>query len=454
MVAKIVSHKFVTSIADGGDATLLRPSNWNDDHNVWMGRRSVAITTDAITNADHLSLIVYNSLSPVAVSLPAPASGNMPLGWTSTLRNSGAGLVTVTGTGGATINGASSVVLYQNDWLRLYSDVTAAYIGGVTLGSVPISPFGVTNLSLAASVASNVLTIAVKDSAGNDPTPNSNTRISFRNVAAGNGQISVEAVTGPLSISTVVGASLGASANQAFRLWVVAFDSAGVPVLGLFNASTGGAVGAGTNRIYPLAEHVLQNSLAMSAAATAAGTFYTAAALSARPIRILGYVEYGAGGLATPGTYTRVPDQIQIFGHGIYKPGDVIQRIAVSSAPTNTSTAQTFAATTGLSVTLPMTSPANLAAVKCSGTITTNGPGQSAYVQLSRGNTNNTNLIGSTGVFGASGGTGLAPFRVSALDKPNVPGSQVYALQWHGDAAGVNITLYQSAEISAEEIMG
>src|SRR5262245_58321635 len=27
-----VLHKFSSAIADGGDATLVRPSNWNDDH--------------------------------------------------------------------------------------------------------------------------------------------------------------------------------------------------------------------------------------------------------------------------------------------------------------------------------------------------------------------------------------------------------------------------------------
>jgi hypothetical protein len=27
-----VKHKFTSGVADGGDATLIRPSNWNDDH--------------------------------------------------------------------------------------------------------------------------------------------------------------------------------------------------------------------------------------------------------------------------------------------------------------------------------------------------------------------------------------------------------------------------------------
>jgi len=28
----VIDHKFVSAKADGGDATLVRPSNWNDHH--------------------------------------------------------------------------------------------------------------------------------------------------------------------------------------------------------------------------------------------------------------------------------------------------------------------------------------------------------------------------------------------------------------------------------------
>ena len=31
----VTTHQFVSAIADGGDATLVRPSNWNDEHAVY-----------------------------------------------------------------------------------------------------------------------------------------------------------------------------------------------------------------------------------------------------------------------------------------------------------------------------------------------------------------------------------------------------------------------------------
>lgn len=45
MVANSLLHTFVSGVADGGDATLVRPSNWNDQH-------TVLLTTLADTDAD------------------------------------------------------------------------------------------------------------------------------------------------------------------------------------------------------------------------------------------------------------------------------------------------------------------------------------------------------------------------------------------------------------------
>jgi len=133
MVAKSLSHVFVSGIADGTDATLVRPSNWNADHNLWYGDRSVTTATDTIANNDHLTTIVYNSATAIAVTLPAPTGGNMPLGWQTMLRNIGAGVVTVTGSGGATINvggvANTSYALNQGDALEVRSRGTAAYVG-------------------------------------------------------------------------------------------------------------------------------------------------------------------------------------------------------------------------------------------------------------------------------------------------------------------------------------
>ena len=53
-----VKHKFVSAKADGGDATLVRPSNWNDEHDaikqteIDFGTTPVADSSFTITDAD------------------------------------------------------------------------------------------------------------------------------------------------------------------------------------------------------------------------------------------------------------------------------------------------------------------------------------------------------------------------------------------------------------------
>ena len=65
-----ITHPFVSGIADGGDATLVRPSNWNSDHafpdkNVYVqGPGSVTIaTTGRLTQSVRLTLVSTDRLT-------------------------------------------------------------------------------------------------------------------------------------------------------------------------------------------------------------------------------------------------------------------------------------------------------------------------------------------------------------------------------------------------------
>ena len=134
---KILKHKFQSAVADGTDATLIRASNWNDDHNMWLGYRTVPTSSDTIADSDNLTLVRYNYSAAVAVGIPAPTGGAMPAGWTTELVNVGTGVVTLSGSSGATINGAASLALSQNDGVRLLSDAGPDYFGIVTRGAIP-----------------------------------------------------------------------------------------------------------------------------------------------------------------------------------------------------------------------------------------------------------------------------------------------------------------------------
>jgi hypothetical protein len=137
MTVKSLKHKFVSAVADGTDATVWRPSNWNDDHDCWLGMRAATGTSDTIANSDHLTFIRYTNTGAVAVSIPAPSGGNMPSGWTTQLKNVSSSALTLTGTA-CTINGAPSITLTQGESLQLFSDGSSDYSGTVSLS--PNSP--------------------------------------------------------------------------------------------------------------------------------------------------------------------------------------------------------------------------------------------------------------------------------------------------------------------------
>jgi hypothetical protein len=133
MTAKAITHKFASAIAEGTDPTIVGPNEWNSDHNFWLGTRVYSLgSADTITNADHLSWVIYNCGANIAANLPAPTTGppaTMPLGWMTKLKSVGAGIITLTPTGGATFNGASTpIALYTGDAAEIFSQGTVDYV--------------------------------------------------------------------------------------------------------------------------------------------------------------------------------------------------------------------------------------------------------------------------------------------------------------------------------------
>jgi len=77
-------------------------------------------TTYTVTSSDATQLTTLSNASPVAVSLPQPGS-TILAGWFADYSNLGVGPVTFTPTS-STIDGASSILLYQGQGLRIVSD--------------------------------------------------------------------------------------------------------------------------------------------------------------------------------------------------------------------------------------------------------------------------------------------------------------------------------------------
>lgn len=190
-------------------------------------------------------------------------------------------------------------------------------------GNMPV------NLSLAASVGSNALTLAIKQADGTDPTQYSPTFIPFRSATAENGDVQWLAVTAAATLVLSNGSTLGTTANIANRFWVVAFNDAGVLRIGAINCLvTSANAGAGRNAdsIFALNGWGIASSTAEGGAGAAdtAQTFYTSSAVSLKAYTTLGYVTYESG-LGTAGVYASSPTRVQPLLVGVALPGQLVQ---------------------------------------------------------------------------------------------------------------------------------
>jgi len=169
------------------------------------------------------------------------------------------------------------------------------------------------NLQLNATVASNALTIAIKDWSGNDPTPSSPV---LYTVSAGGNSVT-RAITTPLSITVPVGATLGTVSGLPNRIWVGVFDGVSGPVLGVYNSLL-----AASSQIVAWDESVAPSPTGISAGSTSTQTWYAATSQTSRAFRIIGYIESTQ---ATAGTWATAPSKVQLFGPGQKKPGDLVK---------------------------------------------------------------------------------------------------------------------------------
>jgi hypothetical protein len=272
-------------------------------------------------------------------------------------------------------------------------------------------------------VGSNLLTVALKDAAGNDATVNSKCQIGFRSTTSNTGTISIDTVQAALSINTnAVGATLGSVNATAFRFWVVAFDNGGTVVLALYNASTATSCQA-------INEDLVQTSVAMSAGATSAGVYYTpnGTTLTSKAVKILGFVEYNSSGLATAGTYASAPNFISVFGTGAKKPCDEIQKLYFENSTSKNATSASFLDTNLLKA-ITLTSAANLVHVLANGTIdatVSTTTGQAIVARGAAGGTAKGNMCEVLSNVGAI----IAPCAIQAFDKPNTVAATTYVVR-------------------------
>lgn len=141
------------------------------------------------------------------------------------------------------------------------------------------------NCTVTSSVASNALTISIKDKAGSDPTSLSPCKVSFRNATTVTGTYTQVSITSALSVVVPSGTTLGTAANSAEYLYVYLLNNAGTAEVAV--------------SIFVFGQGSIRSTTAISGGASRT-TLYSTTARSNVPIRLIGRVKISE---VTPGTW-------------------------------------------------------------------------------------------------------------------------------------------------------
>lgn len=162
--------------------------------------------------------------------------------------------------------------------------------------SSAISSSGNLNLGLSASVATNAMTIALKQNDGStNATSLMPVKINFRSSTATNGSYNIRSVTSSLSIVIPSGTSLGTVSNANEYVYVYALDNSGTVELAV---SLSGGLSLGS----------LQNTSAISGG-TSRSTLYSTSARTSVPISLIGRVK----SIQTiAGTWATTPSELSL----------------------------------------------------------------------------------------------------------------------------------------------
>jgi hypothetical protein len=149
------------------------------------------------------------------------------------------------------------------------------------------------NLTITATVASNALTIALKNKAGNDPSGGDSVNIAFRNSPITSGVYTVVPATAATSIVVPSGATLGHSNGAAAYVYVYALNNAGTVELMVTSTAQD--------------DTVLQTTTAIDTASDSLTGEYSTAARSNVAVRLIGKV---LSTQTTAGTWASAPSKI------------------------------------------------------------------------------------------------------------------------------------------------
>lgn len=278
-----------------------------------------------------------------------------------------------------TVAGDTAVFLSlgSGNWKCL--DYTRAS-GAALTGSGSSSYYGQRdNLGIAATGSAGALTISLAVPGGGNPSSGTPVTVTFRSVTAADGTYYTRSITSATSLVLSSGSTLGVVSGKPAKIWLGIIDWVSGSSRQIFAINCLSSA----LQVYPLRDSMLMTTTAEggAGAADSAGVAYTGTAVtgSGSAIRIIGYLEWTS--FTTAGTWT-TPDKIQIFGHGVPLPGQIIQTKIVedSTVATGTTTLpwdntipQNTEGNQYLSLSLTPTSPSSLLVAEVRAVITYSG---------------------------------------------------------------------------------
>ena len=185
------------------------------------------------------------------------------------------------------ISGATSGNIVQTNSSTGYLE-TSSITGPMLSSSLQCSD--ISNLSLACSVATNNLTLALKNASGVDASASSIIMVGMRSSTLTSGVFNRRTLAAASSLVVPAGATLGTSNGVAANLWVYLVDNAGTLELAISGMLYG--------------EGQLISTTAISAAATSGTTVYSTTARTSVPFRLIGRLNSTQ---TTAGQYGVVP---------------------------------------------------------------------------------------------------------------------------------------------------
>lgn len=296
------------------------------------------------------------------------------------------------------------------------------------------------NCAISAAIGAGALTVSVLGANGSALSTSNPLVATFRSATIGSGLPVTRIITSIPAFTVNSGNTLGVlnnagGATNVFpRLRVVLIDNAGTVLVGLQNCLN---QAAGVVQILPLSETTLNSTGAGTGGGSTAGVIYTTvASLSGLAIREIGFLEWTAA-LGTSGTYTNLPNEIQLAGPGYKRAGDIVQTITTNTTTPGTVTNTAFTAlATSPSGTITPTSAANPLRVFTAGTLNIAGGVSSVFLQFQRGSTLVGNPVSMTNE--ASGNPLAVPTSILLYDSPGVVTATTYSFQGKSSASALS----------------